>query len=302
MEKIKFLSEKDNANLIRFMKTLPPPDVIRLTEASDLKLYTLWNAEIKNAEERGLDIPSDLFFANTIPLLDCRVEIDERDHSKNIGHIIKFRVCIFPNYADEIDRLAEMPDVAHNIGFVCAEHESSKQNFSTMHPIYVTKYSEGISTDCDVLGYIGMKELQRSSFANNTPKDIILAFVSNLLSTWYGIQIALLHPQVREVFRNPRTVIDKPAPQSGKNRKKRPVRYVKEHVLNADDLDRIIYGDGEDGEKRRINRRALVWYVIGHWRTQKNGKKVFVQPYWKGALRELKQALPEREREIAQAI
>ena len=49
---------------------------------------------------------------------------------------------------------------------------------------------------------------------------------------------------------------------------------------------------------KKNKRHALLWHVIGHWRTYKSGKKVFVQPYWKGALREVKNMEEAREREI----
>jgi len=117
-----------------------------------------------------------------------------------------------------------------------------------------------------------------------------------LLETWYGIQIALLHPTVKEVFRNPRTAILKDS-KTDKKRKKNKVRYIKEHIINAEELDKLIYGESD---KRTIKRHALVWYVIGHWRTLKNGNTIFVKPYWKGALRELKKPMPERERVIVQ--
>ena len=49
---------------------------------------------------------------------------------------------------------------------------------------------------------------------------------------------------------------------------------------------------------REYERHTLVWYVIGHWRNYGSGKRVFIQPYWKGALRNLKMSLDGRDREI----
>ena len=76
-----------------------------------------------------------------------------------------------------------------------------------------------------------------------------------------------------------------------KNGKKRPLRYIKRHIINADDFTEKLHGN------RSFQRHTLVWYVIGHWRAYSNGKKVFIKPYWKGALRDTKSA-NAREREI----
>ena len=77
-----------------------------------------------------------------------------------------------------------------------------------------------------------------------------------------------------------------------KNNDNKVYRYVRHHYIKTDELETAIYG------KHSINRKALIWYVTGHWREyRKTGKKIFIQPYWKGALREAKQAKP-RNREI----
>jgi len=83
--------------------------------------------------------------------------------------------------------------------------------------------------------------------------------------------------------------------------KRKKVKYVKQHIINSTELDSLIYGKNKS-DKANINRNVLVWYVVGHWRQIKNGKKIFVKPHWKGLLREIKMALPEREREIAQLL
>ena len=48
-------------------------------------------------------------------------------------------------------------------------------------------------------------------------------------------------------------------------------------------------------------QHTLCWYVIGHYRHYQNGRKVWINGYWKGPLRELKKNLDEgRERILAQ--
>ena len=132
--------------------------------------------------------------------------------------------------------------------------------------------------------------------------NIDLWYVPLMLEAWYGIQIALLHPIVKYVFENPRRVKNQDYRKAKTSTlRKNIVKYIKYHSINVEEIEEAIYGKVNciDG-KRKLNRRALVWYVVGHWRTYKNGKKIFVQPYWKGALKELKKAIPDRERQIAQ--
>jgi hypothetical protein len=55
-------------------------------------------------------------------------------------------------------------------------------------------------------------------------------------------------------------------------------------------------------EKRGFVRKSMIWYVTGHWREYKSGKRIFIQGYWKGALRHSKDDvipnLEPREREL----
>ena len=74
------------------------------------------------------------------------------------------------------------------------------------------------------------------------------------------------------------------------------MKYIKVHVINSDEMNAAMFG-----ESKTYTRRALVWYVIGHWRTIKSGAKIFIKPCWKGPLRDVKVTLTERERIIVQA-
>ena len=80
-----------------------------------------------------------------------------------------------------------------------------------------------------------------------------------------------------------------------RRRTHRSGKYIKQHIISTGELDIAIYGDS-----RGYTRRSFIWYVIGHWRVYADGKKVFVKPYWKGALRDVRMTIEEREREIAQ--
>lgn len=117
-------------------------------------------------------------------------------------------------------------------------------------------------------------------------------FLNEILTVWYRIQILLLHPRVEILER-------KAALQKLKGKDKitasstgRKVKYVKRYYITPEDIDLMINGD------RHYKRKCLSWYVIGHYREYKNGKRIFIQGYWKGELRALKRNFDERERVI----
>ena len=112
------------------------------------------------------------------------------------------------------------------------------------------------------------------------------------VSVWYGIQVALLHPQVKNIFSSPRVLKEKVSKEERKYNGHKIYRYVKYHVINKDELETVLHGKGE------FHRKALIWYVTGHWRQYKNGNSTFIQGYWKGALRATKKT-EVRDREIA---
>ena len=123
-------------------------------------------------------------------------------------------------------------------------------------------------------------------------KQFVDQLMVQLLETWYGIQIALLHPAVKSVFKFPARTTE-PGASSSQKPHKRKAKYIRKHYITLDKLEEV----SNSKEKRKINRKCLAWYVIGHWRTYEDGKKVFVMPYWKGALRNMKQNADSDDRE-----
>ena len=108
---------------------------------------------------------------------------------------------------------------------------------------------------------------------------------------WAKIELALLNPQTIEVFSNPK-IVKRKAKKDRRSGEKRITRYVRRHVIDGDKI--------RSARKASINRHCKAWLVIGHWRHYKNGKKVFIKPYWKGELRELQTNLDKgRIRQIS---
>ena len=120
----------------------------------------------------------------------------------------------------------------------------------------------------------------------NTRKELEI-MRSTLLADWYGIQLALLHPSVKEVFSNPKITKVHERIGTGKDRKRR-TRYVRTHTINEGDIK----AKNSLGNSH-IHRKTLAWWVIGHQRHYKNGKTRFINGYWKGPLREAKRNFDE---------
>jgi len=279
---------------VEFLKVLDktkPTDKIMLDRAADLKLLELWEESSKLVVGNQVRIPSDLLFAKTIPLMDCLISIDDPD--SNNGKVFNYRVAIFPDYQDLITRCVaeELDSEFVEVGAI--EIYSPDNDYEQILPIIVAKGQ-------NVIGPPNVTIIKDSEVSQSTSSAIIgneKLFIS-CLETWYGIQIALLHPVVKGIFRNPSTDIEKPAVTANKKkRKNNKVRYIKKYIINADELDTLIYGEEQE---RKFKRTALIWPVVGHWRELPNEKSVFVKPYFKGALRETKMVDKPRHREIAQ--
>lgn len=269
----RIMEQTEVDELWELLKETNPSDVIMLTGAEDKELIHLWE-DTRVEDIRSVSIPSDLFFADTIPMMDCRIVVDERNTEPN-GQVVEYRVAVLPDYADRIEAAGE------DAALVGAVVETIN-NRSLIIPFYVIKGVDSVLGG--QLGLHGLNEMNRRAAEEFTRADISGMFIG-FMETWYGIQIALLHPTVQDVFRHPARVKEK-LKKDSKGVKKRPVKYIKKHVINKDELEKAMYGDSG----RKNARHTLVWYVIGHWRTLASGAKTFVSPCWKGPLRELKMA------------
>ena len=70
------LSDDKKRVLINSANKSNPSDVIYLTHNEDVELINLWEKTENNGD---VFIPSDLFFAGTIPLMDFKVILDETE-------------------------------------------------------------------------------------------------------------------------------------------------------------------------------------------------------------------------------
>lgn len=252
-------------------------DKIKLTYEEDRMLWNMVKEKDVN------NVPSDIFFANTIPLKDVEIVCDETGYIEN-GTTCNFRVIIFE---DEVANLKnkDLLDITC-VGIMILGH-----------PFRCTLYVPLlVENGFDFVGS-AIYWWENPKMDGGLTKYTLSQSLVEYLSTWYAVQIALLHPRIKEVFENPLKVPLRENKNKNKTRK-RKIEYLKVHTIKAKDIEKRIFDD-----HKKINRKCLCWYVIGHWREYKNGKKVFIQGFWKGALRETKKNYDEgRERIIADNV
>ena len=284
---ITFLNEDLNNDLVNSLSKSRPSDLICLSGADDILLMNLWKDSVDSVlKTKAVIIPSDLFFAGTVPLLDCRIIIDERKDYPG-GGILEYRVVVFEDFVDRIQN-SKYEDT-----IVGAVIHIQKTGHKMIMPIIAVKGVAYIASG--PLGHDGMSQEYKKKVQESTTVQSIVNMFTALMETWYGIQIALLHPQIENVFRNSKTVVDEAASRKITKKKKNKVKYIRRHILNSDELKSVT---NRDSQSR--SRRTLAWYVIGHWRRVQGGGKIFVRPHWRGVLRHVKAAVPERDRVIAQ--
>ena len=111
------------------------------------------------------------------------------------------------------------------------------------------------------------------------------------MDVWYTAQTLLLNPIIEVKYRT--AVIENPLIFKNRgNQKKQPKKYIKQ--LTFDNLDEIEICS----EKNKKEYKEPIWWVQGHWREYKSGKRIFVQGYWKGPDRYKKELTEPREREF----
>lgn len=230
-----------------------PSDVVCLTDEADSKLSELW------AKDMSIDepIPTDLFYANTIPLPHFYLQYEEYPRPILVNTNERGVLMVLPTG-------------------VIIESGVTEDGL-------VSQILRGENVTDEIWETLSADEEMRGVLANN------------LLTSWYGIQIALLHPQIVDVFQNPTREKVYERKGTGKDRK-RVVKYVRKHYITAEGIEEALYGKGHRG----FERKTMAWYVVGHWRQYRSGARKFIKGYWKGPLREIKRNLDDgRNRIIA---
>lgn len=276
VDDVEFMTGEEVSSIMDAIKKTKPTDIVELNEGSIESLLSL----VKNEKS---SVPSDIIFIDSIPLPDMYIAI------KCPEGVLKFRVVIYPDYKQRL-RLSN-------------QIYSTKVGCMIIEGIGGFKESEiflelGIVPGFDY--FVTSNRVGTRKIPSYVKEDIeyftcgIFKLFSSNLAIWYAIQISLLHPTVKEIFAHPTqgVIKENTTKYSSKkgNKKKHKIKYIKRHIINAEDITKR--------HNSSYNRKALYWYVTGHWRHYQNGKKTFIKPYWKGIMREAHNNPTPREREI----
>lgn len=295
---VTFMNSEINKTYISALNSSRPSDMVLCDLETSSKLIGLWKPGFQEDIEKTFeDVPSDIFFSGNVPLMDMIIEFDVWLG----GHVydrFSSRVFIYPDYQERIQNATDKE--ATDIGIISFSiaGRPDKELFTVLA---VVKGHAHIFRSKEK-GHRGfsLNELSDAESFVTISEEGLNRRVNIIMNVWYGVQIALLNPLTKDVFAH-----GKPVPMNNNKsnnkqkdkKKKRVVRYIKRHVINPTDLD-MSFNVSTDSDKK-YTRKTMAWYVIGHWRTNKNGTKTFIKGYWKGPLKELKNANDEvREREI----
>lgn len=240
--------------------TIPyPDDVIYCDHNLRYKLDSLWLTETEYKELIAtskdnyayVHPPTDVLVANTVPMPDFIMKFPQYD----------LNVLVHTDTDSDGPAVAFSTDIA----YVAFTPNGDDQW------VYQRWKGNNVSQD---------------SWDDSNFQQHLFLVATAYMELWYGIQIALLHPQLKLLFQKP--VREKIYTRKGKGRdRKRVVKYVRKHYITPEDIDEALYGHGH----RDFERKTMAWYVIGHWRQYKNGTRKFINGYWKGPLREMKRNL-----------
>lgn len=303
-----------------------------ITDEIVMDVNTLYQLGLMILEkQKQKNIPSDIVLADTLPLKHFKLVVKYNDpqntYSEYEYHISdKFSVNMFNveewNTTAETLRTVEVE--VFNKLFKPNElkdlYSNGKQIVATIGTIKIRCISPKVNHDAEIIiplsvTFDEIRHFNREVIdlkANNisiipklkmdehgeieVPKASAAAMEEKIMDSiiyFYIIECALLNPVIRCVFDNDTKKVPMSSTKSNKNgkNKRAHIKYVKK--VKIESMDKI----DEAFKKKGFIRHTMVWYVTGHWRKYKSGKKIFIQGYWKGALRDAKSG-ESRDREI----
>lgn len=279
----------------KLFKTAPSDMITVSSPEMHKSLIDIWD---RSPQSRFM--PSDLFHAGTIPLLDIII------HEKYFNNMaedsifrndinVKARIKIFPDYKQRMEQNPRAAVVGVIMYYTNLYSDIIKKDFMLYSALIVdNKHDDvflyGLGTDKSVESEAVMM------FYLERLKDHLAMFLTNckvLTMCWYGIQLSLLNPKLRVLVKKAKDQA-KTAPVNmysrSNGRKSRKVKYVRNIILDESFVHTV---------KSSHIFRQRIWWVIGHWRQYSNGKRIFINGYWKGVDRKKKEKEVEtREREV----
>lgn len=259
---------------LKSQETMPTDEIVLETFEDGKKLSTFWMPP--GYTSKGT--PADLIFNKTVPLTD--IVLNFRQFGKLEGKYIpvSFRVFLYDDYQRIVDKVKSIKDSIAIIGGIIPrfKYETKKSKKQKERQV---AYPICIGSDTDFLMVI-------NTAYKNCDRSEVVAFPIHALHTWntvilntfYGCQLALLNPIIEKVFVKAKEhPIEERKISNGQSNKQRKIMYIKRYYIRESEIVKTI-----DSYKTH-NMRCPLWWVIGHRRSYKSGKTIWIAGYWKGA-------------------
>lgn len=239
-------------------------------------------------------LPADIVISDTVPIKNIDIDLNEQ------GNIATHRILMFdkkdwiPLNYDGHDVVAN--DILNNASFDVSsmaivgavvifidKNDKTKDKSVTIPIIYVTREGSTVLAIEATDSYIQFAN-RFIPFGTDREADLRmykgceLAVIS--LNIWYAIEVSLLNPLID--YRTVKNqVVERAKTRNGKKKHgSQKIKYYKTIYIEGESLDQFF--EEQKNEKGEIHRHCLMWYVTGHWRQYKDGKRIFIQGYWKG--------------------
>lgn len=281
-------------------------DKVTLTRKAHMKLLSMWYS--RNQDKFSGIIPADIYINRDdqkIPIEDCIIELESNEPGKyDIFRIKLFTRVILDQLNAAIQSVPESKTEwdSQVIGAITWKHHDATKCETVAKLIYdeagnaITIVTPFLSNEIESRTPDEWQECLKYSIKSKED----LSAIYEGLQAWYSVQIALLNPILKTcVIEDTKKVAR--SPDYGSKKRKSKVMYMKVKYVSEESINTALTIEHTPG-KRKIVRKTMAWYVIGHYRTYKSGKRTWVRPHWRGPLRAL--MMPEdgkpRERVIAQ--
>lgn len=277
----------------RELLSTEPTDVVDLDLEAQDKFADLFNDTYNPNHDENKDMSVDLFLSGTIPVKDMKFVGEFTQKEENRHNYTKAewtRVRLYENFHQLLQTESRNAVTVGQIIIGYPGHllgvdivvKLKESQVAIGHFIYYKRLGEKSASWC---------------------KEELDQYANYLLQFYLGIQLALLHPVTKEIYLKPPVMVEEINEEEMKRHPKReyktpPLRYVKKIIIRGEDIDEngtVVIG------KKTFSRRKLIWRVAGHWRDQptKTGiRRIWIDGYFKGPLRDAKKLEQARQREI----
>ena len=262
-------------------------------------------------------LPADIIISDTVPIKHVEIIVNERND------VVKHRVLIFDkkdwiplgttkeeektpdgdfdHTYDDNEINIETATIIGAVTLFLYEYNTEPKisRTVTMPILYVKKEDKPILGIEATNSYL--KNFNRFiPFGGEAPVNEAIyesgEWALGTLNIWYAIQVSLLNPLIDYRTVNNQTVVPQTKTRNGKKKTPAKVKYYKTIYIEEETIDQFF--EEQKNEKGEINRHCLMWYVTGHWRKYKNGKRIFIHGYWKGEGRFSGVEAETRQREL----